>query len=163
MSNRSEDLAPGEIGSGLNGTEVLSTYAPVPDLGWAVVVEEPVAVALADLERLQRYAVLLLVVGLFVGGVIAAWVSRKITRPIQMLGEVARNIRNGNLDRRADIRTGDEIEALANEFNEMTRALQNSYATLEDKVEQRTREVSALYAVPARSTNRWICKPSCKP
>ncbi len=155
MSNRSEDLKPGEIGSGLNGTKVLSTYAPVPDLGWAVVVEEPAAVALADLEKLQRYAVLLLVVGLLLGGVIAAWVSRKITRPIQMLGEVARNIRNGNLDRRADIRTGDEIEALAHEFNEMTRALQNSYATLEDKVEQRTREVSALYAV-AGSVNESL-------
>ncbi|MDZ4342167.1 MAG: GAF domain-containing protein, partial [Candidatus Binatia bacterium] len=69
------------------------------------------------------------------------------TRPILMLSEVARTIRNGNLDRRADIKTGDEIEALAHEFNEMTRALQNSYATLEDKVEQRTREIAALYEV----------------
>jgi len=155
VRNRSEDSAPGEIGRGLTGTEVLSTYAVVPDLGWAVVVEEPVEVALADLGKLQRYAVWLLVVGLLVGGVIAAWVSRKITRPIQKLSEVARNIRNGNLDRRADIKTGDEIETLADEFNEMTRALQNSYATLEDKVEQRTREVSALYAV-ARSVNESL-------
>jgi signal transduction histidine kinase len=155
MNNRSADSAPGEIGPGLTGTEVLSTYAVVPDLGWAVVVEEPVEVALADLGKLQRYAVWLLVVGLLVGGVIAAWVSRKITRPIQKLSEVARNIRNGNLDRRADIKTGDEIETLADEFNEMTRALQNSYATLEDKVEQRTREVSALYAV-ARSVNESL-------
>ena len=147
VRNRSGDSAPGGIGRGINGVDVLSTYAAVPDLGWAVVVEEPVEVALADLEKLQRYALLLLVVGLFVGGVIAAWVSRKITRPIQMLSEVARNIRNGNLDRRADIKTGDEIETLAHEFNEMTRALQNSYATLEDKVEQRTREIAALYEV----------------
>jgi nitrate/nitrite-specific signal transduction histidine kinase len=121
-----------------------------------VVVEEPVEVALADLEKLQRYALLLLVAGLFVGGVIAAWVSRKITRPIQMLSEVARNIRNGNLDRRADIKTGDEIETLAHEFNEMTRALQNSYATLEDKVEQRTRRCRRFTRWPARSMNRWI-------
>jgi len=155
MNNRSADSAPGEIGPGLIGIKVLSTYAVVPDLGWAVVVEEPVEVALADLGKLQRYAVWLLVVGLLVGGVIAAWVSRKITRPIQKLSEVARNIRNGNLDRRADIKTGDEIETLADEFNEMTRALQSSYATLEDKVEQRTREVSALYAV-AGSVNESL-------
>ena len=147
MNNRSADSAPGEIGPGLTGIKVLNTYAVVPDLGWAVVVEEPVDVALADLEKLQHYALLLLFVGLLLGGVIAAWVSGKITRPIQMLSEVARNIRNGNLDRRADIRTGDEIEALANEFNEMAGALQSSYATLEDKVEQRTREVAALYEV----------------
>ncbi|MBI2532994.1 MAG: GAF domain-containing protein [Deltaproteobacteria bacterium] len=147
INNRSADSAPGEIGPGLTGIKVLNSYAVVPDLGWAVVVEEPAGLALADLEQLQRYAVLLLVVGLLLGGVIAAWVSRKITRPIQALSEVARNIRNGNLDRRADIKTGDEIEALANEFNEMTGALQSAYATLEDKVEQRTREVSALYEI----------------
>lgn len=155
VRNRAEDSAPGEIGRGIHGVNVLSAYAAVPNLGWAVVVEEPVQVALAGLGKLQRYAVLLLVVGLFVGGVIAAWVSRKITQPIQKLSEVARNIRNGNLDRRADIKTGDEIETLADEFNEMTRALQNSYATLEDKVEQRTREVSALYAV-AGSVNESL-------
>ncbi len=147
INNRSADSAPGEIGPGLTGIKVLSTYAVVPDLGWAVVVEEPADVALADLEKLLHYALFLLVVGLLLGGVIAAWVSRKITRPIQVLSEVARNIRNGNLDRRADIKTGDEIEALANEFNEMTGALQIAYATLEDKVEQRTREVSALYEI----------------
>jgi signal transduction histidine kinase len=155
MNNRSADSAPGEIGPGLTGIKVLSTYGVVPDFGWAVVVEEPVDVALADLEKLQHYALLLLVVGLLLGGLIAAWMSRKITRPIQMLGEVARNIQNGNLDRRADIKTGDEIEALAHEFNEMTRALQTSYATLEDKVEQRTREISALYAV-AGSVNESL-------
>src|SRR3990172_5871087 len=147
MNNRSADSAPGEFGPGLTGIKVLSTYAVVPDLGWAVVVEEPADVALADLEKLQHYALLLLVVGLLLGGLVAAWISGKITRPIQMLSEVARNIRNGNLDRRADIKTGDEIEALANEFNEMTGALQISYPTLEDKVEQRTREVSALYEI----------------
>jgi len=155
LRNLSPDPMPGKIGKGLNGIEVLSTYAAVEDMGWAVVVEEPTDVALAELKKLQHYAVWLLVVGLLVGGVIAAWVSRKITRPIQKLSEVARNIRNGNLDRRADIKTGDEIETLADEFNEMTRALQSSYATLEDKVEQRTREVSALYAV-AGSVNESL-------
>jgi len=39
---------------------------------------------------------------------------------------------------------GDEIQDLADEFNKMTDALQNSYATLEQKVEQRTKEISAL-------------------
>ena len=55
----------------------------------------------------------------------------------------------GNLEHRADIKTGDEIEELAAEFNKMTSALQNSYATLEQKVEQRTEEISALYSVTA--------------
>lgn len=147
LQNRTGDRAPGEISTGVGGEKVLSSYAVVPDLNWAVVVEEPLEAALAELKRVHRYALLLLVVGLLVGAVMAAWVSQKITRPIQMLSAVVRHIRNGNLDRRADIRTGDEIEALANEFNEMTAALQNSYATLEHKVEQRTAEIATLYDV----------------
>jgi signal transduction histidine kinase len=147
LRNRSPDPMPGKIGKGLNGIEVLTSYAAVEDLGWVVVVEEPADVALAELKKLERYAGWLLAIGLLIGGVVAAWVSRKITRPILMLSEVARHIRNGNLDRRAEIKTNDEIEELANEFNAMTGALQLSYATLEQKVEQRTREIAALYDV----------------
>ena len=71
----------------------------------------------------------------------------KITRPIEELRQGVATIGAGNLEHRAEIRTGDEIEELAAEFNKMTAALQNSYATLEQKVDQRTKEISALYSV----------------
>jgi signal transduction histidine kinase len=45
------------------------------------------------------------------------------------------------LDHRIEVRTGDELEALATEFNRMTAQLQESYAGLEQKVEERTREL----------------------
>jgi signal transduction histidine kinase len=125
----------------------LATYAPVRELGWAVILEEPVDAALASVEILKRSALVFLVVGLFVGAAIIAWVSQKITRPIQELRQDAARIGAGNLEHRTNIKTGDEIEELATEFNKMTGALQNSYATLEQKVEQRTKEISALYEV----------------
>jgi signal transduction histidine kinase len=141
------DPTPAHEGRGLTGSPVLVTYAPVPELGWSVILEEPVDAALANVEILKRSALLFLVVGLFVGATIIAWVSQKITRPIQELGQHVATIGAGNLEHRADIRTGDEIEELAAEFNKMTDALQNSYATLEQKVDQRTKEISALYSV----------------
>jgi nitrate/nitrite-specific signal transduction histidine kinase len=36
------------------------------------------------------------------------------------------------------VKTGDEIELLADEFNKMTSQLQESYSNLEQKVEDRT-------------------------
>jgi signal transduction histidine kinase len=141
------DPTPAHEGRGLTGSPVLVTYAPVPELGWSVILEEPVDAALANVEILKRSALLFLVVGLFVGAAIIAWVSQKITRPIQELGQHVATIGAGNLEHRADIKTGDEIEELAAEFNKMTDALQNSYATLEQKVDQRTKEISALYSV----------------
>jgi signal transduction histidine kinase len=141
------DSTPAEEGMGLLDSAALVTYAPVSELGWAVVLEEPVDAALANVEILKRSAVVFLLVGLFVGAAIIAWVSKKTTRPIQELRQHVATIGAGNLDHRADIRTGDEIEELAAEFNKMTDALQNSYATLEQKVDQRTKEISALYSV----------------
>ena len=74
---------------------------------------------------------------------IIVWLSRRISRPIQELRQTVRTIRGCNLDHRAEITTGDELEDLA----EVTEALQISYATLEQKVKQRTEETSALYEV----------------
>jgi signal transduction histidine kinase len=141
------DKTPAHEGNGLTGDPVLVTYAPVPDLGWSIIIEEPVNAALANVEILKRSALVFLLAGLLIGAVIIAWVSQKITRPIQALRQDVATIGGGNLDHRTDVITGDEIEELATEFNKMTIALQNSYATLEQKVAQRTKEVSALYSV----------------
>ena len=141
------DLNPAQEGRGLTDKPVLVTYAPVPELGWAVILEEPLDAALANVETLKRYAAVLLVVGLGIGAVIIAWVSSKMTGPIRELRQGAATIGAGNLEHRTIIETGDEIQELADEFNKMTDALQNSYATLEQKVEQRTKEISALYGV----------------
>ena len=141
------DLNPAQEGRGLTDKPVLVTYAPVPELGWAVILEEPLDAALANVDILRRYAAVLLVVGLGIGAVIIAWVSSKMTGPIRELRQGAATIGAGNLEHRTRIKTGDEIQDLADEFNKMTDALQNSYATLEQKVEQRTKEISALYGV----------------
>jgi signal transduction histidine kinase len=141
------DRTPAQEGRGLLGKPVLATYAPVRELGWAVILEEPLDAALANVEILKRYAAVLLVVGLALGAFIIAWVSSRMTGPILELRQGAATIGAGNLEHRTRIKTGDEIQDLADEFNKMTDALQNSYATLEQKVEQRTKEISALYGV----------------
>ena len=141
------DRTPAQEGRGLLGKPVLATYAPVPELGWAVILEEPLDAALANVEILKRYAAVLLVVGLALGAFIIAWVSSRMTGPILELRQGVATIGAGNLEHRTRIKTGDEIQDLADEFNKMTDALQNSYATLEQKVEQRTKEISALYGV----------------
>jgi signal transduction histidine kinase/HAMP domain-containing protein len=147
LSTRAADRAPGKLGRGLVGEDVLSTYAPVPDLGWAVVVEEPVAFARADLEKFEWFTKILLAGGLLLGTCVTVFVSNRITRPILKLRRSAEIIGNGNLDHRVAIATGDEIAELGTKFNQMADALKTSYVTLEDKVELRTRELSFLFDV----------------
>ena len=65
-----------------------------------------------------------------------------MARPIRTLQEGAQRIGEGDLDQKIDIRTGDELEALAGQFNRMTAQLRESYAGLERKVDERTSELA---------------------
>ena len=65
-----------------------------------------------------------------------------MVRPIRRLEEGARKIGAGDLGQSIEVHTGDELEALAGQFNRMTAQLRESYADLEHKVEVRTRELA---------------------
>jgi two-component system NtrC family sensor kinase len=128
----SEDIA---------GRKVLTAYAPVAPLGWLVFVELPATEAYAPLyAALERLGFVLLaalgfavLAGMFLAG--------RMVGPIQALRAGAERIGGGDLSQRIRIKTGDELEALADQFNDMAGRLQESYAGLEQKVEERTREV----------------------
>ena len=66
--------------------------------------------------------------------------------PIQALQAGAARIGSGDLAQRISIKTGDELEGLADQFNEMAGRLEESYASLEEKVEVRTRELAQSVA-----------------
>jgi signal transduction histidine kinase len=135
------DLTPAHEGRGLMDRSVLATYAPIPELGWAIILEEPLDTALANVEILKRSVLVLLVIGLAVGAAVIAWVSGRITGPIRELHQGVKIIGSGNLDHRVNIDTGDEIEWLGEEFNKMAAELKVFYATLEQKVKDKTIEL----------------------
>lgn len=64
--------------------------------------------------------------------------SGAITRPILALTKGAEVIAKGELDYNIKAETGDEIQQLAEQFNDMAKALKESYAGLEQKVAERT-------------------------
>ena len=64
---------------------------------------------------------------------------------ITLLGGAAR-IGSGNLAQHIAINTGDELEALADQFNDMAGRMQESYATLEQRVEERTTQLAQAHA-----------------
>jgi len=63
-----------------------------------------------------------------------------ITRPIRALTTGAEVIARGELDYSIKAETGDEIQQLAEQFNEMAKALKESYTGLERKVAERTKQ-----------------------
>jgi signal transduction histidine kinase/CheY-like chemotaxis protein len=134
---------PVQEGEDIEGHKVLTAYAPVSALGWLVFVELPAEEAYAPLNAaLQRLALVLLAALCF--AVLAGMLlASRLVGPIRALRAGAARIGSGDLTQQIRIKTGDELEALANQFNDMAGRLQESYAGLEQKVEQRTQEVQA--------------------
>jgi signal transduction histidine kinase len=121
---------------------VLTAYAPVASLGWLVFVELPREEAYAPLYASIQRSGLLLLAGLLLASFAGLFLARKMVGPIRALGEGAARLGGGDLSQRISVKTGDELEALAGQFNEMAGRLQESYAGLERKVDERTHELS---------------------
>ena len=136
---RSDALAM--ISKDLTGIQVLTSVAAIESLHWHVFVEQPVAEVYENLYASILRTGLLLLVGMAISAIGAWALARGMVRPIRTLEEGAQRIGEGNLDQKIDIRTGDELEALANRFNRMSGQLKESYAGLERKVEERTHEL----------------------
>ncbi len=126
----------------IQGQEVLTASAPIAPLGWIMFVELPVKEAYASLYlALQRLAFVLAAASIF--AVLAGiFLARRMVGPIQALRAGAARIGGGDFAQRINIKTGDELEGLANQFNDMGSRLQESYSDLENKVEQRTSELT---------------------
>jgi PAS domain S-box-containing protein len=82
------------------------------------------------LVQVAAYGVLVFAVLLGTGAVAA----RRIARPIRILHEGTQRIGAGSLDHQLVIKTGDEIEQLAEAFNKMAANLKHSFGQLEQRM-----------------------------
>jgi signal transduction histidine kinase len=134
--------AASPLGKDLKGDEVFSAHAAIPTLRWTVFVESPRTEAFAPLYATLQRTALVLVVALLISIAASFFLARALVRPLRALQEGAAKIGAGDLDRHIEVRTGDELEGLAEQFNRMSAQLRESYAGLERKVEQRTAELT---------------------
>jgi HAMP domain-containing protein len=129
------------IARDLKGQEVLTAHAPMPTLGWQVLVDLPLKEAFEPLYVSMARLGVVLLVGVALSLLASIFMARRMVQPIRALQAGAAQIGAGNLDQRITVRTGDELEALGEQFNTMASDLKASYAGLEQKVEDRTAEL----------------------
>ncbi len=133
------------IGDGSDGETTVSGFAPVPGIGWGVITEERWDTVIGPIRQVGTLALL----GLVLGGILAVLflilVMRRLLMPLGNLAEGADRIAAGDLAHRVDTQVDVELRPLAERFNVMAATLQESYATLERRVEERTAENRRLY------------------
>jgi signal transduction histidine kinase len=137
-----EATAAAAVARNLKDQRVLTAHVTIPSLRWTVFVEQPLEEAYAPLEASVRRTALLELVGIVLSVIVSLILARTMVKPIRALQAGAAQFGEGNLTGRIAVRTGDELEGLAEQFNSMAGKLQESYAGLERKVEERTHELS---------------------
>ncbi len=136
----------GMRGSGLatdySGTPVIAAWRYLPELRWGVVVKMDVDEAFAPLyqQRALLSATLLALV-LLAGSVAFLW-GKALVDVLRGFARTAGQIAAGDLSRRVEVSRNDEIGELARDFNTMAARLEESHRSLEERIEERTRELN---------------------
>jgi signal transduction histidine kinase/HAMP domain-containing protein len=127
------------------GNEVLGVHLYIPEIEWCIIGEINKEEAFAPIVMLNNSIKIAVLFFIFSGIMVSLIMSRTVTKPISDLIAGVREIRSGNLDHTIDIKTGDEIELFAHEFNQMSTELKKSYSNLEEQVDKRTQEYQTAY------------------
>ncbi len=119
------------------GEEVFAIARAIDSVpGWAVIVKEDRAEALAGANRLRNVFIAAIAGASLVVMAAAAVVSRMLTRPVIELHDAAVAVSSGSTQRRAKVLSNDELAELAIEFNRMTDELTEANARLQTTNEQ---------------------------
>lgn len=131
----------GRVSGATADNDVLAAWRYLPALRWGMVIKVDRHNALASVWQLRDLG--LLVMTLIVIGVLAtAWrLGRSVVRPLAQLNSAATRIAAGDLGRRVPLRGFSEARRLGISFNTMAARLQTAQQQLEQRVEQRTREL----------------------
>ena len=125
----------------------------IPDLNIGFVVEVPESVIFKQINSLIPFTALIFAISLVFIGLMVFIGSRTLVNPIVKLTASARNFANGDWSARSDIRRQDEIGVLATTFNQMVDQISDLYRSLEQKVEERAKQLRTASEVGQLATS----------
>ncbi len=150
-----DNIAEGDQGLftvSLNDSEKYIAYQIIPEIEYKLVIIVPSSELLASTTEISNQIMvernntilisLALIIGIFaIATAVAYFFSNNLTAPLQSLSRVASEITKGNFNVKANIKSGDEIEALGDTLNTMTDTVKELISSLEQRVYERTRDL----------------------
>ncbi len=107
-------------------------------IDWLIVAVVPEADFMGQINANSRTTINLCLAALGIATLVGILTSRWITQPIMRLSQASEAMANGQLQQRVEVKGIDELETLADSFNQMAIQVQESFAKLETRVEERT-------------------------
>lgn len=134
----------GKTGAGIrqdySGVKVLASWTYIHESGWGVVVKKDYSEVMAPVFRLNLIFFFIVLACAAVVAYIASRAAAAAVWPILVVADAAKKMAQGDLGARAIVNTGDEIQAVADNFNEMAAVLQKNAEKLNAVNEKLTAE-----------------------
>jgi signal transduction histidine kinase len=142
----------------LRSIQTLTSDRALPPVRWKVVQVVDLDEVLAGLRRQLWTAVLAGILLTVFAAVLAVWASGRVVEPVIRLTGGMRRFAMGDLDYRVHVKTGDELEVLANAANHMAASLLRSYQDLGERMlelDDKARQLELIHAI-SHSVNRVL-------
>ena len=123
------------------GDLVLAAYEWIPDWNMGIVAELPQADIFAEINSLAPFSFGLVAVSSVLTVAVVAFAANRLLRPLGNLTELAQRLSHGDWTFRVPDKRDDELGALAYSLNSMAGDLSDMYRSLEERVEERTKQV----------------------
>lgn len=135
-ASQNENIArafSGRTGGGevnIFGEKVIAAFIPIKNLGWSIVVGQPISYAYSHITQMEGTFILFILIWIVLTVGVGIVFTRNIEDPVKELKKGMMKIAEGDLDYKINIDKIDEIGELANTLNSMTSELKQSQESL---------------------------------
>ena len=135
-----------------NGEAALAQIQWFPGIQSGIVLELNASDIYDQIASLAPFTALLILGALVATGWALLFSNNHVIKPLRSLSDIAHGFANGDWSRRAEVIGNDEIGVLANSFNHMADELEGVYRSLEQKVDERGRQIRTAAEVAQNIT-----------
>jgi len=119
-----------------DGKEMVCAFTPIPGYDWILVENVEKSEVIAPVIRIRN---IMLIIGLICGTagiIVAIFAGRSITKPLTSMTKIVKHTGSGDLTKRVNIKSKDEIGELANGFNTMLDNIKTLITTIKQESER---------------------------
>ncbi len=136
-----------------NGDPVVAQATWVSSMGSGVVIEIPQSQVFGQLNSLIPFTIGIFLIAVLAMGAVISLGTTRVFRPLITLAGITQRFASGDFSQRAEVTSSDEIGLLSGSFNKMAEELSEMYRSLEQKVDERTRQIRIAAEVAQRITS----------
>lgn len=138
----------GSIEYEVNGNKMVGAYAPVENMGWGIVTQQPYNFAYASAIKMKKNAYRWISISIVLSVIISYFLARGLSHPIMKLIKGAKAVAEGDFNHEVRIRTRDELQVLSGTFNNMVKSLKRYNEMQIDKIiSEQTKTKAIIFSI----------------